>query len=86
VTWIARSPSTQHGPARSGDGYFNGVTSNHLASSMEGSTQFAFVRKPTIPFRPPTNPHLPIGEVWLPWSENRAVRAFAHDSACSGRP
>ena len=49
-----------HGPARSGDGYFNGVTSNHLASSMEGSTQFAFVRKPTIPFRPPTNPHLPM--------------------------
>ena len=38
-----------HGPARSGDGYFNGVASNHLASSMEGSTQFTFVRKPTIP-------------------------------------
>jgi cytochrome P450/NADPH-cytochrome P450 reductase len=49
-----------HGPARSGDGYFNGVASNHLASSMEGSTQFTFVRKPTIPFRPPTNPHLPM--------------------------
>ena len=49
-----------HGPARSGDGYFNGVASNHLASSMEGSTQFAFVRKPTIPFRPPANPHTPM--------------------------
>jgi cytochrome P450 / NADPH-cytochrome P450 reductase len=49
-----------HGPARSGDGYFNGVASNHLASSMEGSTQFTFVRKPTIPFRPPANPHLPM--------------------------
>ena len=49
-----------HGPARSGDGYFNGVASNHLASSMEGSTQFAFVRKPTIPFRPPANPHVPM--------------------------
>ena len=48
------------GPARSGDGYFNGVASNHLASSMEGSTQFAFVRKPTIPFRPPANPHIPM--------------------------
>jgi cytochrome P450/NADPH-cytochrome P450 reductase len=47
-----------HGPARSGDGYFNGVASNHLASSMENSTQFAFVRKPTIPFRPPANPHI----------------------------
>jgi cytochrome P450 / NADPH-cytochrome P450 reductase len=49
-----------HGPARSGDGYFNGVASNHLASSMENSTQFAFVRKPTIPFRPPANPHIPM--------------------------
>src|SRR4029434_8345171 len=48
------------GPARSGDGYFNGVASNHLASSMENSTQFIFVRKPTIPFRPPANPHLPM--------------------------
>jgi cytochrome P450 / NADPH-cytochrome P450 reductase len=49
-----------HGPARSGDGYFNGVASNHLATSMEGSTQFTFVRKPTIPFRPPANPHTPM--------------------------
>ncbi|HET8915080.1 MAG TPA: cytochrome P450, partial [Propionibacteriaceae bacterium] len=49
-----------HGPSRSGDGYFNGVASNHLASSMEGSTQFTFVRKPTIPFRPPANPHIPM--------------------------
>ena len=49
-----------HGPARSGDGYFNGVASNHLATSMEGSTQFTFVRKPTIPFRPPANPHVPM--------------------------
>jgi cytochrome P450 / NADPH-cytochrome P450 reductase len=49
-----------HGPARSGDGYFNGVASNHLASSMENSTQFTFVRKPTIPFRPPANPHIPM--------------------------
>jgi cytochrome P450/NADPH-cytochrome P450 reductase len=48
------------GTARSGDGYFNGVASNHLASSMENSTQFTFVRKPTIPFRPPANPHIPM--------------------------
>jgi cytochrome P450/NADPH-cytochrome P450 reductase len=27
---------------------------------MEGSTQFVFVRKPTIPFRPPANPHVPM--------------------------
>jgi len=49
-----------HGLARSGDGYFNGVASNHLASSMQNSTQFTFVRKPTIPFRPPANPHIPM--------------------------
>jgi cytochrome P450 / NADPH-cytochrome P450 reductase len=49
-----------HGRARSGDGYFNGVASNHLASSMQNSTQFTFVRKPTIPFRPPANPHIPM--------------------------
>ena len=49
-----------HGPARSGDGYFNRVASNHLGSSMEGSTQFAFVRKPTIPFRPIPTIHVPM--------------------------
>jgi cytochrome P450/NADPH-cytochrome P450 reductase len=27
---------------------------------MERSTQFTFVRKPTIPFRPPANPHIPM--------------------------
>ncbi|MGW7578877.1 bifunctional cytochrome P450/NADPH--P450 reductase [Streptomyces sp. NPDC054765] len=47
-------------PARSGHGLFHGVCSNHLAHSDPDSTVFAFVRKPTIPFRPPDNPHIPM--------------------------
>jgi cytochrome P450 / NADPH-cytochrome P450 reductase len=48
------------GPARSGDGSFAGVCSNYLASSAENSTVFAFVREPSIAFRPPENPHIPM--------------------------
>jgi cytochrome P450 / NADPH-cytochrome P450 reductase len=48
------------GPARSGHGTFSGVASGHLESSMEGSTVFTFIRKPTIPFHPPANPHVPM--------------------------
>lgn len=48
------------GPARSGEGEFCGVASGHLEGSLEGSTVFTFVRKPTIPFCPPENPHLPM--------------------------
>ena len=48
------------GPARSGEGEFCGVASGHLEAGMEGSTVFTFVRKPTIPFRPPANPHVPM--------------------------
>ena len=48
------------GPARRGEGEFRGVASTHVAASLEGSTLFAFVRKPTIPFRPPANPHVPM--------------------------
>ncbi len=47
-------------PARSGDGTFGGVCSNYLASSPENTTVFAFVREPTIAFRPPENPHVPM--------------------------
>ncbi|HEY5848410.1 MAG TPA: cytochrome P450 [Microlunatus sp.] len=47
-------------PARSGEGEFCGVASGHLEAGMEGSTVFTFVRKPTIPFRPPANPHAPM--------------------------
>jgi cytochrome P450/NADPH-cytochrome P450 reductase len=47
-------------PAISGDGVFRGVCSNHLAGSEADSTVFVFVRTPTIPFRPPENPHVPM--------------------------
>lgn len=48
------------GPARSGHGTFSGVASGHLEASMEGSTVFTFVRRPTVPFHPPANPHVPM--------------------------
>jgi cytochrome P450 / NADPH-cytochrome P450 reductase len=49
------------GPARSGDGStFRGVCSGHLRNVPERGTVFVFVRKPTIPFRPPENPHVPM--------------------------
>jgi cytochrome P450 / NADPH-cytochrome P450 reductase len=67
---ISSSPSTSatcditvgvlQGPARSGDGIFTGVCSGHLTLSGSDSTVFVFVRKPTIPFRPPENPHVPM--------------------------
>ncbi|HLI35785.1 MAG TPA: cytochrome P450 [Streptosporangiaceae bacterium] len=47
-------------PARSGDGTFSGVCSNYLAVSRDGSTVFTFVRRPTIAFRPPDNPRIPM--------------------------
>jgi cytochrome P450 / NADPH-cytochrome P450 reductase len=48
------------GPARSGTGEFAGVCSSYLESNAPNSTVFAFVREPTIAFRPPENPHLPM--------------------------
>ncbi|MFN8636929.1 MAG: hypothetical protein U0893_24030 [Chloroflexota bacterium] len=47
------------GPARSGQGTYRGTCSTYLAARPPESTVFAFVRKPTIPFQPPENPHLP---------------------------
>jgi cytochrome P450/NADPH-cytochrome P450 reductase len=47
-------------PARSGDGTFTGVCSNYLAASPENTTVFAFVHEPSIAFRPPENPHVPM--------------------------
>ena len=37
-----------------------GVSSNYLAAQPADATLYAFVRKPTIPFHPPENPHLPM--------------------------
>jgi cytochrome P450/NADPH-cytochrome P450 reductase len=48
------------GPARSGTGTFTGVASGHLAALPVDGTVFVFVRKPTIAFRPPDNPHIPM--------------------------
>ncbi|GAA1329688.1 bifunctional cytochrome P450/NADPH--P450 reductase [Pseudonocardia xinjiangensis] len=48
------------GPARSGVGTFTGVCSGHLAAVPEKGTAFVFVREPSIPFRPPENPHVPM--------------------------
>ena len=48
------------GPARSGHGVFKGICSNYLAGQPIGGTVYGFIRKPTIPFRPPDNPHQPM--------------------------
>jgi cytochrome P450 / NADPH-cytochrome P450 reductase len=47
-------------PTRNGHGLFKGVCSNYLAAQPIGGTVYGFVRKPTIPFRPPDNPHAPM--------------------------
>jgi cytochrome P450/NADPH-cytochrome P450 reductase len=47
-------------PARSGLGTYRGVCSNYLATLTADATLFGFVRKPTIPFHPPENPHVPM--------------------------
>lgn len=68
---ISSSPSTStaaaltvgvlEGPSRSGDGStYRGVCSSHLASIPAAGTVFVFVREPSIPFRPPENPHVPM--------------------------
>jgi cytochrome P450 / NADPH-cytochrome P450 reductase len=48
------------GQDRSGEGLFTGVCSGYLDRSPARSTVFVFVRKPSIPFRPPENPHTPM--------------------------
>jgi cytochrome P450/NADPH-cytochrome P450 reductase len=68
---ISSSPTTStsaavtvgvlEGPARAGDGStYRGVCSGHLDQVPEGGTVFAFVRQPSIAFRPPENPHVPM--------------------------
>ena len=48
------------GPARGGHEVFKGICSNYLAVQPPDATVYGFIRKPTIPFRPPDNPHLPM--------------------------
>ncbi|HXI03897.1 MAG TPA: flavodoxin domain-containing protein, partial [Candidatus Saccharimonadales bacterium] len=47
-------------PARSGHGTFKGTCSNYLAAQIEDATIYGFIRRPTIPFHPPENPHVPM--------------------------
>ena len=48
-------------PARDRSGLtYRGTCSTHLSETPEGGTVFCFVRKPTIPFHPPANPHVPM--------------------------
>jgi cytochrome P450/NADPH-cytochrome P450 reductase len=46
--------------ALSGHGAFRGVCSNYLAAQPTDATLYGFIRKPTIPFHPPGNPHAPM--------------------------
>jgi cytochrome P450 / NADPH-cytochrome P450 reductase len=48
------------GPARSGSGTFTGVASGHLAQLPADGTVFVFVREPSIAFRPPADPQVPM--------------------------
>ncbi|HEY5878829.1 MAG TPA: cytochrome P450 [Nakamurella sp.] len=57
---IAVTEGVLASPARSGAGEFNGVCSTYLASMEPGSTVFVFKREPTIPFRPPADPSVPM--------------------------
>ena len=47
-------------PARCGVGDFDGVCSTYLQAMEPGSTVFVFTRQPTIPFRPPADPSVPM--------------------------
>ncbi len=47
-------------PARRGNGEFAGICSTYLADMAPGSTVFVFRREPTIPFRPPADPSVPM--------------------------
>jgi hypothetical protein len=78
------------GPARSRIGEFGGVCSNYLESNAPNSTVFAFVREPTIAFRPPDNPQLPMimigaGTGLAPFRGFLQERASAAGQRSSGR-
>ncbi len=47
-------------PARAGAGTFTGVCSGYLEQVPPNGTLFTFVREPSIAFRPPENPHVPM--------------------------
>ena len=47
-------------PARSGQGQYHGVASTYLARHPAGSVVDAYVRSPSLPFRPPADPATPM--------------------------
>jgi cytochrome P450/NADPH-cytochrome P450 reductase len=58
---VALTVGVLEGPARAGDGStYRGVCSGHLGEVPEGGTVFTFVRSPSVAFRPPENPHVPM--------------------------
>jgi cytochrome P450/NADPH-cytochrome P450 reductase len=48
------------GPARSGHGGYRGVASGYLAALDKGAAVECFIRPPSIPFRPPEDPTVPM--------------------------
>ena len=60
-TTAAVTVGVLEGPSRAGDGStYHGVCSRHLSAVPDGGTVFTFVRQPSIAFRPPENPHVPM--------------------------
>ena len=58
---VAVTVGVLEGPSRAGDGStYRGVCSGHLSEVPDGGTVFTFVRQPSIAFRPPENPHVPM--------------------------
>jgi cytochrome P450/NADPH-cytochrome P450 reductase len=48
------------GPARSGHGVYRGVASGYLAKAEKGAAVECFIRPPSIAFRPPEDPTIPM--------------------------